>query len=132
MIKISSPKPRRERESTIALINIVFLMLIFFLIAGTVTPSFDKEISFIKAEEIMPTELSDVLSIRRDGQLYYHGNPITVDSYVENLLKEDKENIEIMRVLADRDLDAAVLIDVVSQLKQKGVRYIRIITERNG
>ncbi|MEX0279340.1 MAG: ExbD/TolR family protein, partial [Ruegeria sp.] len=34
-------RPRHKRDSTIPLINVVFLMLIFFLIAGTIATPLD-------------------------------------------------------------------------------------------
>ncbi len=47
MIRISPKRTSRKPENTIALINVVFLMLIFFLVAGTLAPSPDHNVDFI-------------------------------------------------------------------------------------
>ena len=57
--------PRRGRDSTIALINIVFLMLIFFLIAGTVAPPLDREIDLVDTSGLV---VEGVVQ-KRDGTL---------------------------------------------------------------
>jgi biopolymer transport protein ExbD len=46
---------RQGREPTIALINIVFLMLIFFLVAGTLAAPLDKELKLVSTARIART-----------------------------------------------------------------------------
>ena len=41
-------RPKTEREPTIALINIVFLMLIFFLVAGTLAQPLDSALKLVR------------------------------------------------------------------------------------
>ena len=47
-----APSLARPKEPTIALINVVFLMLVFFMIAGTLAPPLDPDLSLIKAEDL--------------------------------------------------------------------------------
>ena len=44
-------RKRPTREPTIALINIVFLMLIFFLVAGTLARPLERELRLVQAQE---------------------------------------------------------------------------------
>lgn len=46
------PRQRSKREPTIALINIVFLMLVFFMVAGTLAQPLDPELKLVKTEEL--------------------------------------------------------------------------------
>lgn len=47
-VRIPREKTKRKMESTISLINIVFLMLIFFLVAGQLAPPADKEVDLVE------------------------------------------------------------------------------------
>ena len=42
----------RKRDPSIALINIVFLMLVFFLIAGTIAAPLDPELTLVETSPI--------------------------------------------------------------------------------
>ena len=46
------PPARPERDSTIALINIVFLMLIFFLVAGTLAQPLDPGLTLVRSADL--------------------------------------------------------------------------------
>lgn len=133
MMRLPRPRGGRQRESTIALINIVFLMLIFFLIAGTLAPPMDSEVALIKTADAERAEPPDALFVTADGQLRTRGEATDVNSFVTRLKAE--EAIEgaselSARVAADRDLPATRLVDVVAELREAGVGKIRVVTER--
>lgn len=44
-------KTSSRREPTIALINIVFLMLVFFMVAGTLSQPLDKDLSLVRTAD---------------------------------------------------------------------------------
>ena len=43
-------KRKRERDPVISLINIVFLILIFFMVAGTLSAPTEPSLRFVQAE----------------------------------------------------------------------------------
>ena len=53
--------PAKKPEPAIALINIVFLMLIFFLIAGTLAPPLDKDLTLVRTAGLEGREPPDAL-----------------------------------------------------------------------
>ena len=74
--------PRLQREPTIALINVVFLMLVFFLIAGTVAAPIDDELSLIKTRDLDGTSPPEGLVIHADGRLEAAGAETGIQGYL--------------------------------------------------
>ena len=126
MIRLPRPREARQRETTIALINIVFLMLIFFLIAGTVTPPLDREVTLISTVEADAAEPPDALFVTADGTLRARGAETTV----ERFLTEREAAGGTVKLAADRDLAAIRLIEVVGELRAAGVETVSVVTER--
>ena len=123
---IQKPSRRVKPEPTIALINIVFLMLIFFLIAGTVTPPLDREVTLISTVEADAAEPPDALFVTADGLLRARGAETTV----ERFLTERGAAGGTVKLAADRDLAAIRLIEVVGELRAAGVETVSVVTER--
>ncbi len=117
---------RPQRERTIALINVVFLMLVFFLIAGTVEAPIDDELSLIKTRDLDVTSPPDGLVIHADGQLEATGAEIDIQGY---LALQTPEDLVTIRVIPDRDLPALELLRISANLRETGVQEIVIATE---
>ncbi|MCT7375289.1 ExbD/TolR family protein [Chelativorans salis] len=131
MMRLSRPLPARRRESTIALINVVFLMLIFFLVAGTLTPPLERDVDLISTASAERAEPPDALFVTREGELRAHGQATDAASYVDALKAEDAAaGAPEVKLAADRGLPATRLIEIVGALRKAGAGKISIITER--
>ncbi len=119
---------KRNREPTIALINIVFLMLIFFLVAGTLAAPLDKDLSLVRTAEIEGTTPADALVIHADGRMSHKG--IAVASAAEFLGQLPPEGLVRVRVVPDRDLPAGQLVALGRALRSAGAQQVAIVTER--
>jgi biopolymer transport protein ExbD len=132
-MRLARPPKRNPQESTITLINVVFLMLIFFLIAGTLTPPLDKDVTLISTLESDQAEPPDALFVTADGVMRARGDEVTAAGYVAAvrqkglLLPEDPVTIKIA---ADRELPAERLIAIVGELRDAGAARITVVTER--
>ncbi len=126
MIRIPRPQTQRQREGTIALINIVFLMLIFFLIAGTLAPSVDPDVRLITTTDSEASEPPQALYVTASGELRSGGAAVTVEAYMAGL----GGATPVVKLAADRDLPAARLIDVIGELRRAGAGRVSVITER--
>ena len=122
------PSLSRPKEPTIALINVVFLMLVFFMIAGTLAPPMDPDLSLIKAEDLDGRAPPDTLVIHEDGRLWLRGVELTsAAAFMERLPDDDRT---IVRIVPDRDLPAALLIQITDDLRQGGAERIMLVSER--
>ncbi|MEQ8449343.1 MAG: biopolymer transporter ExbD [Nitratireductor sp.] len=131
-MKLPRPRPRPRHESTITLINIVFLMLIFFLIAGTLTPPMERDVALITTSQSDRAEPPRALFVTSDGALLAAGAPVTAAGYVERLRAASDADgaMPLVKVAADRALPARQLIDIVAALRDAGAGRIVLVTER--
>jgi len=121
-------KHKTKREPTIALINVVFLMLVFFLIAGTITPPISKDVTLVKAAELDPASPPDGLVILADGSVLAGGAPVSsIQAFAAGLNDESKQRL---RIIPDQNAPAHELLRVASILRSEGVDDVVVATER--
>lgn len=113
------------REPTIALINIVFLMLIFFLVAGTLAPPLDGALRLVRTADLEGAAPPDALVIRADGTLRYRG--MAVASASDWWSEQDSA---VARLVPDRDLPAQTLVQIGRALREAGAERVVVVTER--
>lgn len=121
-------REKSRREPTIALINIVFLMLVFFMVAGTLAQPLDRGLKLIRTADLEGRAPPDALVIAEDGTLSYRGTQIlTAAAFM--LRQEDHAQADI-RLIPDRDLPAQTLVQITRELRGAGAGRVLIITER--
>lgn len=116
--------PRRKRDSTITLINVVFLMLIFFLIAGTIAPPLDPGLELVDTSDLEGREPPDALVLRRDGALSFRGSLTDPATYMS------AHGTGPVRVVPDRNASGPRLIEVTGALRRLGAPSVILVTER--
>jgi len=129
-MRISRPAARPKSEGTITLINVVFLMLIFFLIAGNLTPPLDNEVQLINSETGEPLLPPDTLSVRANGELFFRGNIVTPEAFLAGLREGDQSTASTVRIIADKELPAVKLIDLVANFRKIGAGRLHVVTQR--
>lgn len=110
------------REPTIALINVVFLMLVFFLIAGAIAPPLDSRVELVDATDLEGRAPPDTAVVLPDGTLVLRGAEITI----ADLVATDSAP----RIVPDRNLAASELVSIARQLREAGADEVWIVTER--
>lgn len=136
MLHLTRPRQAKRHESTVALINIVFLILIFFLIAGTLAPPPDPAIRLIttdKAPRQAPPD-ADALFITRDGAMRQDVAPVNVSEIMAEFRNRSGLGTgepPAIRLVVDRALPATKLLDIITALKAQGAGRITIITRQS-
>ncbi|MFX0547182.1 ExbD/TolR family protein [Roseovarius sp. S1116L3] len=123
-------KPRSTKgEPTIALINIVFLMLIFFMVSGTLARPLDESLSLVRTGDLDGRAPPDALVVHADGRLSYQGRDIAAAAdYLASPHKAGRT--DAVRLVPDRDLPAAKLISIAAELRAAGAGRVMVVTER--
>lgn len=121
-------RAKPQREPTIALINIVFLMLVFFMVAGTLAQPLDPALKLVRTQDLDGRAPPDALIVHATGQLDYRGE-VQEDAaaFVSGLSEEQRG---IVRLVPDRDLPASELVALTRALQQAGARKVMLVTER--
>lgn len=126
MRRLAKSKP--GREPTIALINIVFLMLVFFMVAGTLAQPLDTALTLVETRELDGRAPPDALVIHADGRLSYRGiNQPGVAAFFATLPKGDQA---VVRLVPDRALPAAKLVEITHSLRAEGAERVMVVTQR--
>ncbi|MEM9248386.1 MAG: biopolymer transporter ExbD [Pseudomonadota bacterium] len=136
MSRSSHAAPRRKPEPTIALINVVFLMLIFFLVAGTVAPPLDPDLTLARTDDLEGRAPPDALVLRADGTTAFRGDDLDPEAYVAQLRAEEDAvaaepgQLLAARLVPDRDVPAIRLMEVTLALRAAGADQVMVVAER--
>ena len=143
-MRYRTSRGRRPSDSAIPLINIVFLMLIFFLFAGTIARDDAREIappeSITQDEAVRST---GAVVIAADGRMTRDGASIDLDAFLAELGSgghietdpsdpDDDGATRPLRIAADKALPVATLKPILEQISQTGVQNVVLITQRAG
>ena len=118
-------RQKPQRDPVISLINIVFLILIFFMVAGSLSSPPDPSIKFVQTQNLDCCVPPDAISVDEFGHFTQSGGVITIDK----LVAEHRDQTEPLRLLPDRELPAKRLLQRIKQLRTRGLTDIIIVTE---
>lgn len=121
-------KRKQQREPTIALINIVFLMLVFFMVAGTLSPPLEQGVNLIETKNLDGQAPDGALVIFADGRAMFDGaEQPDIGQMVESLPIEARK---VFKILPDRALPAQTLIAITRTLREAGIQKVILVSER--
>lgn len=128
-------KTRRSKELDLtALIDVVMLVLIFFIVAGTIRPFSVRDFELAKISETQPGALPRALIVvDREGTIRVGNQLIALDAVgarVSEIMTQTKA--ERLVIVADARLSAMRLMDITKRLKDSGTTNMSILTERIG
>ena len=113
------------------LIDMVFILLIFFMVSTTFVKDMDLDISRPKASSAKASSTKAIrLFIAKDGNTYLDGQPVRVwmiQSRVRDLLKSGTSDAVL--VVTDEDVPSRRLIEVVDQARLAGATDVGVATE---
>jgi len=128
-MKLEPPWDRRRSpnadDQALPLINIAFLLLVFFLMAGTLIipePFSLDHLQVSQGETSKP--VPQMLTMARDGRLAYRGEVIAQSDLSTTLFSDVKEPLSVK---VDAQADANRVIDLLRHLRRVGVTKVRII-----
>ncbi|MEQ3746132.1 MAG: biopolymer transporter ExbD [Henriciella sp.] len=116
-----------KREPIISLINIVFLILIFFMVAGSLSGNRPAGIEFVQAQGLDCCSEHDALDILADGTLVNQGTTLaSLDQFIAEIESLDAT----IRLRPDRNYPASELLKRMDALQAAGATHIVILTEQ--
>ena len=129
-MRLPQPRRRQAGEPVIPLINIVFLLLIFFMLAGTFTA---PEPFAVDPPEARSGDAADddegVVLLGVDGALAFEGEELVgldeLESAVARRLEAEPELR--LRLKADGDAASHRLLDVMDRLRDAGTERLLLL-----
>jgi biopolymer transport protein ExbD len=129
-MRFTRPRPIRDSEANlIPLINVVFLLLIFFMLAGRLAPTAQVALEPPRSDSTRsadPTPL--VVLIDRTGRTTVNGESVDDETLAERVADGLASEGPRIQIKADADLDAIALIHLLDRLRTAGVEEIDLLT----
>jgi len=127
-MRFAAPIRRTETENTLPLINVVFLLLIFFMVAGRLSES-DPFVVIPpqSSSEVPPGERDLVMHIHADGRIAVEGSAVALEDLgaeVARLLPDGGA----VRLKADGNTDASLVVGAMEALRDAGVERLNLLT----
>jgi len=132
---------RPLRFNVTPLIDVVFLLIIFFLVAS----------HFVRSEHSEPVDLPVAstanqddapdhrltITIREDGQPFVSGQPVTVDAVMKRIAglagtAQAKGSVPEVHIRADRNGRYGSVRQLIEQCAKHGIRSIQFAVSREG
>jgi biopolymer transport protein ExbD len=122
----------------LALINVVFLLLLFFVVTGTIVYQHDRSIDPPTSMLLNPGKAPvDAVYIDADGTLSFRGEVQGAAEIARKLLADIEGEVargaaaRTIQVVADRRLRARTLLALVADLKDQGLHSLSVVTVRD-
>ncbi len=119
-----------QNDRLIPMINIVFLLLTFFMIAGTFRAAelFDVEPPEAPAGSALADD-GPVVLIGRDGDMALADERLAMDAVVTRLKNMGAQNLQV-RLKADRAARTGTVLPLLKRLSDAGITHVQLIAVR--
>ena len=124
------PRPRSHEERVLPLVNVVFLLLIFFMLAGRLaaTDPFPVEPPQSRSEGSAEARELRVL-VGADGRLALNGEELAPELFRARVTQRlDQDPGSRLRLKADGRAEATRVVTVMEWLREAGARRIELLT----
>jgi biopolymer transport protein ExbD len=114
-----------ERRVTLdlsPLMDIVFLLLIFFLVTTTFLPDAGMDLELPESTTAAPSDIAPtVISVGEDGAVQIDGRAVSVDELQQAVQALPEAEREKITVRADARVDYGVIVRIIDALRNAGV-----------
>ena len=119
-----------EDDGLLPLVNIIFLLLIFFMIVGVIEKNIIKDNLELPKVSLDKFENKEITKIFYDGNKNIYLNDTLIN--LKQLRKEIKTSeIKDVVLIADKSLLVTDINTVLFELKQNEINNIRLLSSRN-
>ena len=133
MKKFSLQQPashRPEIEPVLPLIHDVFLLLIFFMVAGRLAPTLPADVSPPESEVAKGDSNEPIrLVVDRDGQLFWQDEPMALADMPDRLDGISKDRP--VQLLTDGRIPVLLLRPALTALRDAGITDVLLVTRRS-
>lgn len=125
-------KPKRKLQINItSLIDVLFILLIFFMVTSTFLEQPGMKLELPKAKSAQVEKVENlVVYIDSDQQVFLNDKPVAIDRLEKQLQESIKENEDPTLVLrADKTVPHGLVVMAMDIAKQVGVKRLIVATK---
>ncbi len=128
-MQLQQPEKPARQHSQLPLINVVFLMLIFFLLAGTIAPAYELDVAPPSVQQSdSQSRQGSTVYVAKDGQVSFQNGLMDISELGVAVAQRPPDSPDTLRVAVDQETDGQLLIDVVAQLRGAGISSVYLVT----
>lgn len=120
------PPIRSEKENVIPLINVVFLLLVFFMIAGQMAQS---EVLAVTPPDLASEQdiagMETRLLVDANGTIMHGEKPLQLTD-IKNTFTADAEDPLLVKI--DKNCTRDCFLPVLRELEKSGLKQVRLVT----
>jgi len=126
------PESSAANVNLTPLIDVVFILLIFFLVTASFTKEAGIDVNRPTAQSAVRQERGNlIIAIDKNGEIWIDNKHVdirTIRAHIEQLHAQNPEGTVI--ILADKDARTGATVDVLDQVRLAGVSNVAIAAER--
>ena len=129
--KNKKKKDLSESINLIPMINLVFLLLIFFLLTGVIQKQENKEIERPYSMFVVKKEMEKdafILSVLSDGSIYFNERKLSLEEFRGILKKTDLK----IKLDVDKNLKIVEFNKIIKIIKSKKIKKIHLKVSDQG
>lgn len=121
----SSPKTRQAGEPVLPMINVVFLLLIFFLLSSQIAPRAPFAVTPPRLETGEASAPEAVLFMAADGRLHFSGTQ-DQDSDALAAVAAQAAELGTLTLRADAEVPARAVAALIARLRDAGITAVAL------
>ena len=127
---IAKKKRQYDDDSLLPLVNIIFLLLIFFMIAGVIEKRIVKDDIDLPSAELSRFENKEVTKIFIDkSNIFFINDKVSDIDEINTYLKSNK--ISEVVIIADKSLFINDINILLTKLHENNITNIKLLSSRN-
>ncbi len=113
--------------NVIPLVDIVFtLLIIFMILAPMIHKGIEVQVPESSVGETVSDQEQHIVSINRDGQIWFDDREVFPEE-IQTQLQAFSED-DTIYVQADKGVPYGVVVDLISEIKESGIRNVGLVT----
>ena len=126
MNKLGRKRASRE-ENVIPMINIIFLLLLYFMVVGNLSPDYNVNPPFASQEK-ESSSLIPTISVTKEGQLRFENIPVSWEELGTRL--RGVSDLDKIKIYADAESDALTISEIMKTAANVGIVQFVLVTQK--
>ena len=126
MNKLGRKRASRE-ENVIPMINIIFLLLLYFMVVGNLSPDYNVNPPFASQEK-ESSSLIPTISVTKEGQLRFENIPVSWEELGTRL--RNVSDLDKIKIYADAESDALTISEIMKIAANVGIVQFVLVTQK--
>ena len=119
-------RDRKQEENVIPMINVIFLLLLYFMVAGNLDPDFNITLPVSTLSARTDADIPAV-TVERNGNIWFASRNMEIDDLAAELVRTP--GYGKLRIHADAHTDAIVISGIMNAAAEAGIFRFALVTQ---